>query len=62
MAEGINLEHLFKRIELDTFEELFPDEDKALAFLAGEKWEQGFRCRFCGNDNFCKGISTHSRR
>lgn len=62
MAAGLNLEHVFKRIEIEAFEELFPDEERALAFLAEEKWSGGFICRFCGNDNYCKGKSLHSRR
>ena len=37
-------------------------EDELLFLLAGQKWENGFVCRKCGNDNFCKGKKIHSRR
>lgn len=38
------------------------DEDSCLAFIAKEKWKDGFVCRKCGHDNFCKGNRPHSRR
>jgi hypothetical protein len=42
--------------------ELFSSDEKCLEFLAGLKWEQGFACRNCGNNNYCPGKTPHSRR
>lgn len=36
--------------------------DDCLKFLAEKKWEGGFVCRNCGNTNYCKGKTPHSRR
>lgn len=41
---------------------VFADEEACLAVLAEEKWRNGFVCRKCGNDNFCHGKKSHSRR
>lgn len=37
-------------------------EDLLLKFLSDYKWKDGFICRKCGNDNFCKGKKPWSRR
>jgi hypothetical protein len=62
MSGEVKLDKLFKKIDLADFESMFPDEEKALAFLAAEKWQEGFQCRFCGNTNFCKGKTPYARR
>jgi hypothetical protein len=43
-------------------EDCFPDETSCLEFLAAYKWKDGFACRKCGHDNFCKGKKPFSRR
>lgn len=43
-------------------EELFNSDEKCLQFLAEIKWENGFTCRKCGNDNYCAGKTPWSRR
>jgi hypothetical protein len=42
--------------------ELFLNDEKCLEFLAEVKWENGFECRKCGNDNSCPGKTPYSRR
>jgi len=42
--------------------ELFLSDEKCFEFLAGVKWEHGFTCRKCGNDNYCPGKTPYSRR
>lgn len=37
-------------------------EEILLRFLAEHKWRDGFVCRKCGNENFCKGKKPHARR
>jgi len=46
----------------DQLNELFLSDEKCFEFLAGVKWEHGFKCRKCGNDNYCPGKTPHSRR
>ena len=46
----------------EQLEELFNSEEKCLEFLAEIKWSSGFRCRKCGNDNYCQGKTPFSRR
>jgi len=46
-------------LQLDS---LMQDEDSLLEFIAGEKWKQGYVCRKCGNVNYCRGKTPHSRR
>ena len=60
--QKFSLEGLFKTIDIAGFEVLFPDDQKVLEFLAMEKWKNGFICRHCQNDNYCKGKTPFSRR
>jgi hypothetical protein len=50
--------------ELDDnkLEELFNSEEKCYEFLAELKWSDGYRCRKCGNANYCPGKTPYSRR
>ena len=50
--------------ELDDnkLEELFNSEEKCYEFLAELKWSEGYRCRKCGNTNYCPGKTPYSRR
>ncbi len=49
---------LFEQIDIA----LFTSEADCLKFLADRKWANGFTCRKCGNNNFCKGRTLYSRR
>ncbi len=49
-------------MDITLFEERFKTEDQCLAWLAGQKWKDGFKCRKCGHTNYCKGRTPHSRR
>jgi hypothetical protein len=42
--------------------ELFHSDEKCYEFLADLKWSNGFKCRKCGNSNYCTGKTPHSRR
>jgi hypothetical protein len=50
--------------ELDDrrLEELFQSEEKCYEFLAELKWSGGYKCRKCGNSNYCAGKTPYSRR
>lgn len=52
----------FNGLNREEFENKFSTEEQCLKVLADEKWKDGFVCRHCGNDNYCKGKSHHSRR
>lgn len=51
-----------KELSEKQLNELFLSDDKCLQFLADVKWEKGFVCRTCGNDNYCSGKTPHARR
>src|SRR5512133_2261545 len=51
-----------KELTPEQLKELFNSDAKCLEFLAGLKWENGFVCKKCGNDNFCQGKTPYSRR
>jgi len=42
--------------------ELFTGDERCYEFLAELKWEKGFVCRKCGNQNYCEGKTPYSRR
>jgi hypothetical protein len=46
-------------LKIDDF---FNDDLKGLQLLSGLKWEHGFVCRKCGNENSCDGKVPFSRR
>ncbi len=48
--------------ELNKFSVIFKDEESCLRFLDKYKWENGFLCPHCGNNNYCKGKKYLSRR
>lgn len=60
--ENFNIDMLFKKIDDSDFDRMFPSEESILAYLAQEKWKDGWSCRLCGNTNYCKGRSPYSRR
>ena len=42
--------------------EALASEDSCLKLIADQKWAEGYTCRKCGNTNYCKGKTPHSRR
>lgn len=46
----------------DVVDDCFSQEEQCLSFLAEFKWQNGFVCRKCGHDNYCKGKKPFSRR
>lgn len=52
----------FKDLGIEKFEQFFDTDEKCLAFLASEKWQNGFVCRKCGHENYCQGKTPYSRR
>ena len=56
------MKNLFKHIDPSHFDADFSTEEQCLAFLSDAKWENGYRCRKCGNTNYCAGKKAFSRR
>ncbi len=51
-----------KELSEEQLNELFSSDEKCYEFLAELKWSDGFVCRKCGNDNYCPGKTSYSRR
>lgn len=56
------MKRVFKGILPDKFENIYSSKENCLKFLTDEKWKDGYRCRKCGNDNYCEGKKPYSRR
>jgi hypothetical protein len=56
------MKSIFKNIGLIEFEQIFDTDERCLAYLAENKWKEGFTCRKCGHTNYCKGKKPYSRR
>jgi hypothetical protein len=46
----------------EQLDELFTSDEKCFEFLAELKWKEGFKCKKCGNENYCQGKTPHSHR
>ena len=55
-------ELILNSIHVNKIEDLFEDDTKCLEYLSHLKWDNGFKCRKCGHDNFCKGKIPFARR
>jgi len=58
----VNLKELIGQLNPDSFSEKFSTQDECLKILSHAKWADGFICRHCGNDRFCQGRTSFSRR
>lgn len=62
-ANRLFMNQIFKKdLTAEQLTELFSNDDKCYEFLAELKWAEGFRCRKCGNNNYCPGKTPYSRR
>ena len=54
---------MFIGTDLLDFIKYFSDDDDCLKYIADIKWpDASFKCKKCGNTNFCKGKQNYSRR
>lgn len=44
------------------FSRYFTSEEDCLKYIADTKWENGYKCRFCGYAKYMKGSKTYNRR
>lgn len=54
--------NLKKEISPEFAQKLFDSEDMVCEFIASVKWSDGYKCRHCNNNNYCRGKQTFSRR
>lgn len=50
------MEQRFKSLSLFEFQEQFPDTDSCHRYLAKMKWQEGYSCRKCSHNRYCKGV------
>lgn len=53
---------IFNGVNSIKFNQRFKDDADCLDYLSELKWEDGYKCKKCGNDKFCRGKKTHNRR
>lgn len=58
----MSFKKFFNEVSDVEFTRITSSDENCLAFLADLKWKTGYKCRKCGNANYCKGRSPHSRR
>jgi len=51
-----------KDLSEEEFAERFATEEQCLEFLAYQKWKGQYKCKKCGNTNYCTGKKPFSRR
>jgi len=58
----VNLKELIGHLDPSRFRETYGSQEECLELLANAKWADGFVCRNCGNEKYCKGKSEFARR
>jgi hypothetical protein len=53
---------IIAKLDKQRFDSIFRKDIDCLKFLAQNKWQKGFRCKKCGNTNYCQGKTPFSRR
>ncbi len=51
-----------KRVTFEEFQQIYPDEEACLQFIAALKWKDGYACGKCGNGSYAPGPVPYSRR
>jgi hypothetical protein len=57
-----NLKELIGDLDTSRFKETFSTQEECLEILARAKWAEGYTCRHCGNNKYCQGRTSFSRR
>lgn len=53
---------IFRGVNSIKFSRRFKNDADCLIYLSELKWENGYQCKRCGNDKFCKGKKPNNRR
>jgi len=56
------MEAKYKSLSIFEFQKQFPDEDSCYRHLVKLKWGNGYNCKACNHDKFCKGNGKYSRQ
>ena len=54
--------NIFRGVNSIKFNQRFKDDNDCLEYLAEVKWQNGYKCKRCGNDKFENGKHIHNRR
>lgn len=54
--------NIFRGVNSIKFNQRFKDDNDCLEYLAEVKWQNGYKCKRCENDNFGNGKHIHNRR
>ena len=54
--------NIFRGVNSIKFNQRFKDDNDCLEYLAEVKWQNGYKCKRCGNDKFGNGKHIHNRR
>jgi len=52
----------YKSLSLFDFQQRFMTANQCLAYLAAEKWKNGYVCTRCGHSLYCQGNTLYSRQ
>lgn len=56
------MEQKFKSLSIFEFQERFPDKRSCIEYLSELKWQDGFTCKKCGHNHYCKGKNEFDRQ
>ena len=56
------MEKSHKSLSLFEFQQRFATDNQCLAYLAAEKWKDGYLCPKCGHTHYCQGNTLYSRQ
>ena len=56
------MKQFFTNMSDKEFEKQFSSTESCLAYLAEQKWKDGFVCKKCGHTNSCDGRKPYTRR
>ena len=52
----------FRGVALFGFIDRFKTDEDCMRYLSSIKWVNGYKCKICGNENYCKGRKPFSHR
>ena len=53
---------LMKEVDFAEFSQIFPDKESCFKYLEDLKWANGYKCKKCGNEKWCKGKDEFAKR
>jgi hypothetical protein len=58
----LDMEKSYKSLSLFDFQQRFATDNQCLAYLAAEKWKDGYICSRCEHTSYCQGNTLYSRQ